>query len=235
MKQSFNMIRHAQAESICYHCLATKGSHVPEHNYSDLSDGAVWKSTVLNCNHPWREEPALASLQWFSIKKVSMDLLHVWHLGVARDLSLDAYLMTFFWVCLALSRFPSIEVFLCMLFQPHLGRGAVDLRIGGCMSKLVKGSAFGQGSVAKRLARAYTRLKTFCKRNGKTVAIKRFSQDNLNLKSKQFPVPGHVESIFCRQLPGFLSDVFGVPKVRRIEILWQVFGHYGVISGDWWR
>lgn len=91
MKQSFNMIRHAQAESICYHCLATKGSHVPEHNYSDLSDGAVWKSTVLNCNHPWREEPALASLQWFSIKKVSMDLLHVWHLGVARDLSLDAF------------------------------------------------------------------------------------------------------------------------------------------------
>lgn len=90
-----------------------------------------------------------------------------------------------------------------MLFQPHLGRGAVDLRIGGCMSKLVKGSAFGQGSV--------------------------------NLKSKQFPVPGHVESIFCRQLPGFLSDVFGVPKIRRIEILWQVFGHYGVISGDWWR
>lgn len=118
-----------------------------------------------------------------------------------------------------------------MLFQPHLGRGAVDLRIGGCMSKLVKGSAFGQGSVAKRLARAYTRLKTFCKRNGKTVAIKRFSQDNLNLKSKQFPVPGHVESIFCRQLPGFLSDVFGVPKVRRIEILCKFLGIMGSFLG----
>ena len=131
--------------------------------------------------------------------------------------------------------FQALRFFFVCCFSPILGRGAVDLRIGGCMSKLVKGSAFGQGSVAKRLARAYTRLKTFCKRNGKTVAIKRFSQDNLNLKSKQFPVPGHVESIFCRQLPGFLSDVFGAPKVRRIEILWQVFGHYGVISGDWWR
>ena len=90
MKQSFNMSRHAQAESICYHCLATKGTHNVEWGYSNLSPGAAWKGTVLNCNHPWRVEPALASLQWFSIKKVSMDLLHVWHLGVARDLPLDA-------------------------------------------------------------------------------------------------------------------------------------------------
>ena len=55
------------------------------------------------------------------------------------------------------------------------------------MSKLVKGSAFGQGAVLKRLARAYTRLKNFCRRSGKSVAIKKFTQDNLNLKSKQFP------------------------------------------------
>lgn len=121
MKQSFNMIRHAQAESICYHCLATKGSHVPEHNYSDLSDGAVWKSTVLNCNHPWREEPALASLQWFSIKKVSMDLLHVWHLGVARDLSLDAYLMTFFGCVLHCHAFQALRFFFVCCFSPILG------------------------------------------------------------------------------------------------------------------
>ena len=89
----------AQAESICYHCLATKGTHNLDGSYSDLSAGAIWQGTVLNCNHPWRVEPALASLQWFSIKKVSMDLLHIWHLGVARDLHLDA-LDAYFLFCL---------------------------------------------------------------------------------------------------------------------------------------
>lgn len=115
MKQSFNMVRHAQAQSICYHCLATKGSHVPELNYSDLSDGAIWKGTVLNCNHPWREEPALASLQWFSIKKVSMDLLHVWHLGVARDLCLDEFGTCFF--VFGPVKLPSTRVFSSRFFK----------------------------------------------------------------------------------------------------------------------
>lgn len=119
-------------------------------------------------------------------------------------------------LCLALSSFQALGFFLQDFLKPHLGCGAVDLRIGGCMSKLTKGGALGQGAVAKRLARAYTSLKSFCKRRGKTVAIKRFSQDNLNLKSNQFPVSGLAESIVGGQLPGSLSGVLSPPKVGSI-------------------
>ena len=56
--------------------------------FTDLSLSAAWRDTVYNCPAPWLAKPALADLRFFSRAFIGMDLLHVWYLGVGRDLRL---------------------------------------------------------------------------------------------------------------------------------------------------
>ena len=53
--------------------------------FTDLSEGALWR-TSANDESVWFEAPALAELHGFSMDLVSLDVLHVYHLGVARDI-----------------------------------------------------------------------------------------------------------------------------------------------------
>ena len=55
------------------------------------------------------------------------------------------------------------------------------------MSCLIRAGFFGAGGVKKRLARATFSIKEFCKNEKKTLALRKFSQDNLNLKAKVLP------------------------------------------------
>ena len=53
--------------------------------FTDIRDTAPWRSTYLQ-SEPWVVKPAYAELVGFCIQQICPDLLHIWNLGVARDL-----------------------------------------------------------------------------------------------------------------------------------------------------
>ena len=83
LRQSLSLTRHYNANSVCLHCLATKGMTCP---YTDVSATAAWRDTQ-GVNMPWLEQepPALTHLYNFRLSVIGLDLLHIWHLGLARD------------------------------------------------------------------------------------------------------------------------------------------------------
>lgn len=88
IKQALNLVRYAGSENICWACMASKGNHHPAMNFTDVSEHAPWRATV-NCSpEPWSRKPALRDLCHWSLQKVGPDILHVYHLGVGRDLML---------------------------------------------------------------------------------------------------------------------------------------------------
>ena len=61
------------------------------------------------------------------------------------------------------------------------------LRIGVLLRALLRSGHFGHGSIPIKLARATTRLKSWCRLTKRSVAFRKFSRDNLCLKSGTFP------------------------------------------------
>lgn len=176
LKQCLNLKRHPQTEKICFSCLATKGNHEPEMNFTDLRPAATWKNTVFSSPTPWGHPPSVQSLRFFDIQKIGLDLLHIWHLGVARDL------------CHVLNGAPSFPFFKKLKIN-WIWLFLAELRIGAAMHSLVRGGYFGDGGVSVRLHRATMRMRDWCKLNKKTTALRRFTADNLNFKGQQFPDP----------------------------------------------
>ena len=68
--------------------MASKGLKDIPNNYTDLSDDVPRRSTHFTCSLPWDVEPQICRLQDWDIRKVGMDMLHIWNLGCARDLIL---------------------------------------------------------------------------------------------------------------------------------------------------
>ena len=93
LKQIGNLKRHYGTELICYHCGASTGVHRPTLNYTDLSEGAGWRATLL-AEDPWPpgQPPAISFLKYWHNHKFGLDALHIWHLGVGRDVCLDSEL-----------------------------------------------------------------------------------------------------------------------------------------------
>ena len=61
------------------------GRDDPSMLYTNLAPDAAWRQT-LHMVEPWSTTPALAStLRGFSTHMIGADLMHNWHLGVARD------------------------------------------------------------------------------------------------------------------------------------------------------
>ena len=60
------------------------GRQDPSLVYTDLSEAAAWRTRPAP--DPWSERPCLSLLDGFSLRMVSTDWMHTWHLGVARDL-----------------------------------------------------------------------------------------------------------------------------------------------------
>ena len=71
---------------VCWRCLATKGTNDLSYCYTNVSDDASWRATEWTSD-PWMEPPAYSMLPGFSLKMLNVDVLHVWHLGVARDMT----------------------------------------------------------------------------------------------------------------------------------------------------
>lgn len=72
---------------VCWLCHATKGA---DDNlsmcFTNISRTASWRNTILQ-TVPWHpdHEPSYLKLKGFDLAMVVPDLLHVWNLGVARD------------------------------------------------------------------------------------------------------------------------------------------------------
>ena len=82
-RQCCNLVRHYGVNSVCYMCPATKNLVDP---LTNLSPNAHWRGQIHNpANPPWEVEPAVASLHGWATWFVLPDLLHVWHLGIGRD------------------------------------------------------------------------------------------------------------------------------------------------------
>jgi len=71
--------------------MATKGTSDESWSYSNVSDDAPWRSTMYS-QLPWPNHvvPSLTSVLGFSLKMIGVDILHIWHLGVGRDLCASA-------------------------------------------------------------------------------------------------------------------------------------------------
>ena len=69
---------------VCWRCAASRGNSNIECVYTDISENAMWKSTPVE--EPWDQEPALTSIWGWDLSLVGIDLLHVLHLGILRDL-----------------------------------------------------------------------------------------------------------------------------------------------------
>ena len=52
--------------------------------FTDSRENAPWRASLFQSN-PWRVTPAYSQLHGFEIRMVRADLLHIWNLGVARD------------------------------------------------------------------------------------------------------------------------------------------------------
>ena len=78
------MLEHPLVQ-VCYQCLATKGNSDFRYVYTNLHPTALWR---LDNNVPpaWQTAPAMSFLQEFSCGSIALDLLHIFHLGVLRDL-----------------------------------------------------------------------------------------------------------------------------------------------------
>ena len=102
------------------------------------------------------------------------------------------------------------------------------LRIGVLLRALLRSGHFGHGSIPIKLARATTRLKSWCRLTKRSVAFRKFSRDNLCLKSGTFPemkakgYDVHTAASFMGvlgQAENFLSD----EQAKHVEVVGEAF------------
>ena len=70
---------------ICFLCLASKGNEDFNYVYTNLAPDAAWR-TDHHVPEMWTSPPAMSSLYDFHAGTVALDLLHIFHLGILRDL-----------------------------------------------------------------------------------------------------------------------------------------------------
>lgn len=70
---------------VCWLCSATKGAEDLSLCLTNVGHNSLWWNT-LHQTMPWDDPPAFSSLIGFHISQAVPDLLHIWNLGVARDL-----------------------------------------------------------------------------------------------------------------------------------------------------
>lgn len=82
-KQIAFLCRHYGCNFCCHMCRATKSLQNP---FADLHPQAGWRQTIDDPNDPpWDDPPALCRLRGFKPNWLLPDVLHVWFLGVGRD------------------------------------------------------------------------------------------------------------------------------------------------------
>ena len=83
LRQALSLRRHYGTDRICYRCMASKSLQDP---YTDLAATASWRGTHAS-EVPWSpdEAPELLRLHNFHVNIIGVDILHTFHLGLARD------------------------------------------------------------------------------------------------------------------------------------------------------
>ena len=85
--QSLHLRSQPSTDSICWQCGATKSMACP---FTDMSDAALWRTTPpIPGVHVL--DPMIAQLPCPPI--ISLDAMHIFHLGVGRDLAASALLL----------------------------------------------------------------------------------------------------------------------------------------------
>ena len=82
LEQCLNLQRKPSKDEICFLCMATKSMTRP---MTDIGPSACWKHDVAP--KPWNVEPQICQVKGFSLSLVSLDIMHIWHLGFGRDLA----------------------------------------------------------------------------------------------------------------------------------------------------
>ena len=70
---------------VCFRCHASMGRRDASLVYTDISNESAWRSTEYQTS-PWTTEPSLSGLRDFNLQMLSLDAMHIWNLGVCRDL-----------------------------------------------------------------------------------------------------------------------------------------------------
>ncbi len=71
---------------VCWLCGATKGNSGDlSLCFTNVSPGAGWWHTVGRSPPPWQIPPNYSNIRGFDISMIVPDLLHMWNLGVCRD------------------------------------------------------------------------------------------------------------------------------------------------------
>ena len=82
IKELCNLQRFYSRDAICFLCEASKSMDCP---YTDTSASAKWRDTYLKSD-PWTVAPEITKLADWSLLRVSIDLMHTFHLGLGRDI-----------------------------------------------------------------------------------------------------------------------------------------------------
>ena len=70
---------------VCWSCRASKGSNGDMNVcYVNVGHHAGWRNTI-GLDSPWQHKPSFADLVGFNPLMLSLDLLHIWHLGLGRE------------------------------------------------------------------------------------------------------------------------------------------------------
>ena len=69
---------------VCFRCLASKGNDNFDTVFTNISADAAWRAH--DPGPMWAVRPSASNLVGFSEKLISLDLLHICHLGILRDL-----------------------------------------------------------------------------------------------------------------------------------------------------
>ena len=72
------------SNEICHICRCTKDLQRP---YTDITEGALWRSDPRPEDEVWYEKPTVTNLNQWKISLLAPDIMHTFHLGTGRDIA----------------------------------------------------------------------------------------------------------------------------------------------------
>ena len=85
LKETFHFKRHYNTVNLCWMCLASKSAANEGYLYTNFKRDCLWRSSMY-VQDPWVVPSVLMQLHGFNIRMIKVDLLHVFYLGVGRDM-----------------------------------------------------------------------------------------------------------------------------------------------------
>ena len=186
--QSLHLCPQPSKDHICWSCGATKSMVCP---YTDMSPGALWKRTPP-VNPLYEMEPALSNLRTFPI--IALDAMHMFHLGVGRDLAASTILL--------------------LLRSTFFAGG----KACNCVSWLVPFSFFFL-QVEDRMKDATAKIKAWVKANLKDKRLPKWwklSKSRLSLKTNKY-VHLTGKAWHTAVVIQYLANLFSVQDVHQVE------------------